>query len=376
MLDQLDDPVPFTPTPELVAAAKRRGTHLRRRSRLGVTAAMIPVILMVALATGAVYVDRRLDEVQRVDVAAGVLAPVAPGAPFNVLVVGTDGPRLDGADDGTRRSDTIMLVHVDQSADRLVVLPLPRDLVFDEGAGTTDRINTFLPRGGPSALISAIHDHLGLEVSHYVEIDFQGFERLIDAAGGISVKPSAPVRDDFTGLDLDGTCQHLGGSQALQLARARHLEYRDDSGHWQADETGDLGRMDRQQDVLQLVFGNLRNLSADPATLSSLLDVFADDTTIDSGFDRSTILGLATWGRTLGNDQIFTMRLPVVPFVTAGGAEVLRLDAPSTSILADFDHPAPPHDVTDPTDPTGASSFWSTIMLGDGRRSPVLFPGC
>jgi len=162
----------------------------------------------------------------------------------------------------------------------------------------------------------------------------------------------------------------------LQLARARHLEYRDESGQWRIDPTGDLGRIDRQQDVLQLVFGNLQHLSADPSTLTTLLDVFADNTTIDSGFDRSTTLGLATWGRTLGNDQIFTMRLPVIPSVTAGGSEVLRLDAPSASIIADFAHPDPPHDLTGPTDPNGGSFSSSTITLGDGRRSPVLFPGC
>ncbi|MGZ4709604.1 MAG: hypothetical protein ACXWBN_12760, partial [Acidimicrobiales bacterium] len=106
MLDHLDDPIPFTPSPELVAAATSRGRRLRRRHRLGVTGAMIPVVLVLALVAGAAYVDHRLDQVQRVDVAAGVLTPVASGAPLNVLVVGTDGPRLAGTDDGTRRSDT------------------------------------------------------------------------------------------------------------------------------------------------------------------------------------------------------------------------------------------------------------------------------
>ena len=104
MLDQLDDPVPFTVSPDLVAAAKSRGTHLRRRHRVAVTGAMVPVILVLALVAGAVYVDHRLDQVDRVDVAAGVLAPVVAGQPFNVLVVGTD--------ENGGHSDAILLVHV------------------------------------------------------------------------------------------------------------------------------------------------------------------------------------------------------------------------------------------------------------------------
>ena len=65
LLERLDDPVPFTVSPDLVTGAKARGAHLRRRRRLGVTGAMVPVILVLALVTGAVYVDHRLNQVDR-----------------------------------------------------------------------------------------------------------------------------------------------------------------------------------------------------------------------------------------------------------------------------------------------------------------------
>jgi len=366
MLDQLDDPVPFLPSPELVAAAKARGSRLRRRRRLGVTGAMIPVILVLAVLAGAVYVDHRLDQVQRVDVAAGVLTPVAAGAPYNVLVVGTDGPRTDGTDDGTRRADTIMVVHVDRSMPWLSVMSLPRDLVFDDGTRTTDRLDAVLAQGGPSALISSIRDHLGLEISHYVEIDFSGFRKLIDAAGGVTVQPTAPIRDLTTGVELDGTCQRLDGDQALAIARSRHVEYLD-GGAWKPDQTGDLGRMDRQQDLLPPVLQGLKAASTDPATLSSLLDVFADNTTVDSGFDRSTILGLVSWGRTIDEAHLARVKVPVVPFTTADGQDVLKLDHVGPDVIREFDHPTYS---TDPASPGG------TVVLGDGYRSPVILRSC
>ena len=233
---------------------------------------MIPVILVLALVAGAVYVDHRLDQVQRVDVAAGVLAPVASGAPFNVLVVGTDGPRLDGTDDGVRRSDSIMILHVDESAGVLRSMSLPptscsrREAPRPTGSTRSSRTVVRTPP------ITAIHDHLGIAIAHYVEIDFDGFERIVDAVGGLTVQPSSALRDANTGLALGAGCQHVDGTQALQLVRARHLEYQDANGRWILDPTGDIGRMEHQQDLYRLVLMQLSARLADPVTLNALLD--------------------------------------------------------------------------------------------------------
>jgi polyisoprenyl-teichoic acid--peptidoglycan teichoic acid transferase len=341
MLDQLDDPIPFRPSPELIAAAKSRGSRLRRRRRLGMTGAMIPVILVLALVAGAVYVDQRFDQVQRVDVAAGVLAPVAPGAAFNILIVGTDAS--EGLDAGAAgpRSDTIMILHVDESGRVLRLLSLPRDLVFQDGGSTTDRLNTFLPSGGPDALIAAIHDHLGIDIAHYVAIDFVGFEKLVDAVGGIRVQPSAPLRDANTGLDIDASCQHLDGNQVLQLVRSRHLEQQDADGTWVSDPTGDLGRIDRQDDVLRLLSTRLMTSFGDPTRLNGLLDVFAENTTVDAGFDRSTMLKLANLGPSGGYSYTYVLTLPVDPFTTPSGTAVLHLGAGAPATIDALVAPVP-----------------------------------
>jgi LCP family protein required for cell wall assembly len=139
-----------------------------------------------------------------------------------VLVVGTDVRSAVPTGNRPRRHDRIVR---GEGADRLDVVSLP-ETSSSATAETTDRLSGILSQGGPQALITAVHDHLGVDIAHYVEVDYTGFQKLIDAAGGISLKASTPLRDAGTGLALDGSCQHLDGAQALQLARSRRVEYR------------------------------------------------------------------------------------------------------------------------------------------------------
>ncbi len=328
MLDLLDDPVPFVPSEELVARARARGTHLRRRRRATRMLAAVPVLVLLVVAVGAAWVDHRVSQVDRVDIAAGVLTPVVAGQPYNVLVVGTDSqPGVDGV-----RSDTQFIVRVDRANGTLRVLSLPRDLVL---TGDSERLNTKIGAGGPDALISAIHDRLGIGISHYVAVDFQGFVRLLDAAGGISVQADTDVRDDGSGLILTEGCQHLDGKAALALVRARHLQYRLGEG-WDSDRTGDLGRIRTQQLVLDLMLHQLQARANDPATLEDLLTVFADNTTVDAGFGRADLLDLAHWGAGLGAGSMSMATLPAVPEVMADGSAVLRPDDTARSVVSGF----------------------------------------
>jgi LCP family protein required for cell wall assembly len=350
LLDQLDDPIPFTVTPELVDAVRARGARLRRRRRTGLVAGAVPVLLVLALIAGAAYVDHRSDQVTRLDIAAGVLATPAAGEPYNILLVGTDGPPLDASDGGGPRGDTQMIVHIDRSAGTVRVLSLPRDLVPPTATSGTERLNNAIAQGGPEALVQAVHDRLGLEIAHYVEIDFTGFERLVNLTGPVRVQSSTPIRDANTGLLLDTTCQHLDGEQALGLVRARHVEYLDADGHWQIDPTGDLGRTQRQQVVLSILFGQVTHLTDDLGTLDGLLDVFADNTTIDAGFSRAAILDLARWGRGLDPAAIAMTTLPTEPIVLPDGAAVLRPAPEAAAAVEVFDGrvapPAPDTTVT------------------------------
>ncbi len=326
-LDRLDDPVPFTVTPALVDSAKARGRTMRRRRRAGLVAIALPVLLVLTVLGAALYVDHRTNEVHRVSVAAGLLTQVEGGQPFNVLVVGTDGPRSQAG----VRTDTMMVVHVDQTANRVNVMSIPRDLVWDV-SGT--RINAVLGQQGASALIAQLEQHLGISISHFVEIDEPGLAALIDQVGGIRVSSPTELRDPHVGLDVPAGCSTLDGTETVALARSRMLEKHDDAtGTWLADTTSDLGREIRQQVLVAIIGRKLLTMPVDSSSFSTLLDVFADHTTIDAGFGRAELLDLARWGHGLNPDDLITVTPPVAPIVTSEGADVLILKTGAAGLI-------------------------------------------
>ena len=83
--------------------------------------------------------------------------------------------------------------------------------------GQTARINSAHGHG-EQVLIDTIQENFGIPINHYVEIDFVGFERLVDAVGGIPMWFDAPVRDEHTGLSVpDAGCQVLDGDAGAQV---------------------------------------------------------------------------------------------------------------------------------------------------------------
>ena len=345
LLESLDDPMPYDPPADLTETSRARGRRLRRRRRLGITGAAIPIVVVLALVAGVVYIDRRTAGVARVDAAAGVLSPVAAGAPYNILVVGfgtpvsgpdaTDSPQFIGPYGFSQSSDTMVVVRIDPAAGRITLLSLPRDLVFAGATSLDDRLSDVQPRSGVSGLITTIRDHLGIDIAHFVEVDFQGFSRLINAAGGISIQASTPLRDANTGMTLDTSCQKLDGIQTLGLVRARHIEYQL-NGRWTPDPLGGLGRMDQQRVVLSLLVTQLSQLPNDLVTVNRLLDVFVENTAIDSGLSRQAVLDLGRWGRTLQPGAVESETLPVMTERLADGADMLTPTADAPAAVASF----------------------------------------
>ena len=374
-LDRLDDPVPFAVTPVLLDSAKGRGRRIRRRRQAGLVAVALPVVLLLGALGAAAYVDHRSDEVHRVTVADGELTPVEDGRPFNILVVGTDGPR--GQADV--RTDTIMVVHVDQTAGRVNVVSIPRDLVWD---GSGQKIDTVLGQGGASALIAQLEQHLGIPIAHFVEIDEPGLAALIDQVGGIRVDSATELRDPHVGLDLPAGCSTLDGASTVALARSRNLEKHDDAtGTWLADPTSDLGREARQQALVGIIGRKLLTMPVDSSSFSTLLDVFADHTTIDTGFGRSELLDLARWGHGLNPDDLITVTPPVAPIVNSEGADVLLLKSGAAGLIqqllggsAPTPTTAPPSAYSPPIDPVLGVHDRSLLTLssaegGAGERT-------
>lgn len=290
--------------------------------------------MCLVIAGGLGYFNYKFARLPRVAIDPGVLsAEEAPGEPQNFLVVGTDdAARLDpsdpvtnGRDDLGVLSDTIMVLRVDPSQTDAQLLSLPRDLWLPIAGGGEQRINTALSVGGPEALITTVQDYFGIEINHYMQMDFLGFEELVAAVDGVPIYFANPVRDHKTGLNVPSPgCITLSSEQALAYARSRAFEYQDEDG-WHTDGTGDLGRISRQQDFIRralqrAVVKGVRN----PVTLNQLIDVGVGNITVDDTLTAQDIFSLGKRFRTFEPSELVTRSLVVVDDVI-NGAQVLEM---------------------------------------------------
>jgi polyisoprenyl-teichoic acid--peptidoglycan teichoic acid transferase len=252
----------------------------------------------------------------------------APGDPQNYLVVGSDSRSGDdgAADVEGQRSDTIMIVRIDPQAEQAAVLSIPRDLVVPiAGTDGTARINSAYARDR-STLIDTIRDNFNIEVHHYVEIDFAGFARLIDYAGGVPLWVGAAIKDTRSGLFVEELgCVTLDGDQALAYVRARQLQYMTEEGTWsRPDPSADLGRIERQQVFMRNALSKaLEELRSTPARMPELVDIAVDNVAIDDRLSVRELLELSDHFRDFEPDSLLTYPLPIIE---RGDGATLALD--------------------------------------------------
>ncbi len=238
-------------------------------------------VLVMATVTAAVYVRDRVDDIKRVDVAAALSdATPASGQPMTMLIVGVDRGVAN-----SKRADVVMLARFDPTAHTIAFLSVPRDVrVRIPGTDRDDRLNTTFVAGA-TQLVDAVAATTGIRPDHYVEVDFAGFARLVDAVGGVEMQFAQPMRDQLSGLDVDAGCQTLDGETALAFVRARHVEIREPDGRYSIDPTGDLGRIQRQAALINSAIADIpTRIAGHPTRLNRVVDALSDALTFDSQF--------------------------------------------------------------------------------------------
>ena len=309
---------------------------------------MAVVALIAVVAAGVLgYGWYRYNQIKREDLALAS----ASGGVQNILIVGSDSrsvvDRSDadaaaflnekGADQGGQRSDTIMVARVDSKNRTVDLMSFPRDLwVPIAPTGSEERINTAYAMGKDSAdgaqrLIDTIKADFGIDINHYVGINFASFKGITEAVGGVPLYFATGVRDRNSGLyQYDTGCQTLDGDQAIAYARSRHLEYWDEkSRKWISDPTGDLGRISRQTLFMRTLLDRAQNKfgSMDVGAINGIISSTSDNLSLDSGFGIGEMVSLGKAFKGFTGDQIRTHALPVYMDMTSGGASILRLDA-------------------------------------------------
>jgi len=209
-----------------------------------------------------------------------VFFTLAPAQNFitetNILILGVDSVQ------GTHRSDTIMVVHIDPAQKEAKLVSIPRDtLAMIPGHGL-DKINHAFAFGGVALSRATVSKFLNIDIPYYVTINISGLADMIDSLGGITVDVEKRMYYvDYAGdlfVDLKPGLQRLTGSEAVGYVRFRH------------DNEGDAGRISRQQKFLRALankFGDKSNILKSPRLIMSLLS------DIQTNMNIKEILGLA-----------------------------------------------------------------------------------
>jgi LCP family protein required for cell wall assembly len=276
----------------------------------------------------------------------------ANGQPYNVLLIGSDSRVGETAAEaqqfgnqtnaGGQRSDTIKIIHVDPATGTASSLSIPRDtyvtlsgMPAGSQLATNNKINAAFG-SGPDALIQTIESTFGIPISHYIVINFFGLQDAVNALGGISLDFKYPVRDrdcstgvcyNNSGLDIPTAgCQVLNGQQALALSRSRYYQY-DDNGEWISDPTSDIGRIQRQNLIIDAALDKAKS-TYNPLRLNSLLTSVVHDFSKDNALSANDLFSLAERYKAFSGSDLQAYTLPTVGASSsvAGSVEVVQPD--------------------------------------------------
>ena len=204
------------------------------------------------------------------------------------------------------RSDTIMLFNVDRGTGDIRILSIPRDTRTPiDGRKSKEKINHSFAYGGPELTLKTVEDLLGVDIDHYVVVDYKVVSDYVDLIGGVKfnvpmdISYSDPVADPPLKIDLKAGEQVLDGDKALQ-----YLRYR--KGYKNAD----LGRIEAQQSFLKELIAQ----SVKPGTvlkLPGLYWIYSQGVSTDIPLSKLALYGISLFKYDM--DKITSETLPGSP---------------------------------------------------------------
>ncbi len=301
-----------------------------RRQRLQVFALATASALTLCLAAGSWVVTSYVsDSLGRVN--AGTQGTPASG-PINILVAGIDTRggltrrqeiQLHVGDAISDNTDTLMVVHIPANHASAEVVSLPRDTWINIPGHGMNKINAALAIGGPQLMVKTVEQATGLVINDYVEIDFLGFVKVINALGGVNVCLPFAVNDPYSGLHLSAGPHHVDGVTALEFVRDRH-----------SFALSDIARIGDQQQLLSSVLTEATSsgLLANPIRLEEFLSSVTAALKVDNGFN---VIELAQDLRGLrAQDVTFTtVPLASMNYVTPDGQSAVLWDKAGAAVL-------------------------------------------
>jgi LCP family protein required for cell wall assembly len=268
-------------------AARIASSRQARRRRLGLIICGGLSALVLVVAGGAWGLTGYInDTIKRVN--AGT-ADAGTTGPLNILVAGVDQRTglthhqevvLHVGSDVSTNSDTLMLMHVSADRSRVTVVSIPRDSWVNIPGHGMSKINAAYGDGGAKLMVQTVEQATGLTINDYVEVNFLGFVKVINALGGVDICLPQAVDDAYSGLRLSAGVHHVDGITALEYARDRH-----------SFATSDLARIQDQQRLLSSALTEAihSGVLANPVRLSSFISASLSALTVDQGLNVSAL---------------------------------------------------------------------------------------
>lgn len=269
----------------------------RQKKRLVKGFLISSLVLIVLLATAVIYLwdsfgntYQALPRLNDPEDSSGASKDVLK-EPIAILLLGIDNTETD-----VGRSDTIMVMVLNPKDNSITLTSLPRDTYVEiAGKGYSDKVNHAMNFGVPTVL-ATLENFFDIRIDHYATIDFKGFEKAIDALGGIEVNVDHHMQytDRAGGLyiNLQPGLQTLNGEEALGYARFRHDKY------------GDLGRIKRQQEVIKKVLDKSTSFRS-AAHIFELVDIVGDHFKTD--ISRTDLLRILTTYKDATGEDLVTI---------------------------------------------------------------------
>lgn len=316
------------------------------RTVMLVVAGILPLLIAGGAALAITGINHFEAVLPKIDVGASCLGEscltdIEPGPcvrdACNFLILGSDSRAgiPEGGPGGSmgspanitgQRADAIMLVQTDLQNKRTVVLSIPRDLRVEIPGHGIGKINTaFSYRGGANLMVQTVEKLTGMQINHFVYVNFAGFQSLVNALGGVPICIDRPLVDlEYSGLNLPHAgCYNLKGEQALAFVRARHVE---------GDIIPDFSRIARQQQFTRAVID--KTLSAGSIFhYADIVRAVGEDIVVDKGLNLYDLQDLTMRLSELGQKSVIFRVVPATPQEIDGVAYVVALQPDTRKLL-------------------------------------------
>lgn len=320
------------------SSSTRRQPPKKRKKKKRITFGKVFLVFLVVIFAGVAAVGAAaLSKIQREDQDTAPYVQTPADAPnwdiisskdvTNILLLGTDRPS-----EGTQRSDSMMLVSLDNKSKKIRLVSFLRDMYLEIPTVGKDKLNTSFAAGGAALTMQTIENNFRVNIDKYVQIDVDGFCDAIDRIGGIEVVVNQQEADEMNrvmGCNLSAGKNHMRGTLAVYYSRMRAID-------------SDFGRTGRQRQVVECVVDKMRSMN--PLECVASVNGMLDDINIVTNLSNTEILSLTAQLPQILSYEIETKYVPYKDtyenLSLENGAEVLNVNLEENcALLREFLYP-------------------------------------